>query len=383
MLSSDFEKFQHFAESRVGASAFRTDADSDTSHVFHSSLESSIQRFEWTKGATNKAGEKFDIAAGFVDIFSPNAFAERFDNTHYIGMHTALFVSINEFALFCFAQSDFFPDLGNPSEEVSPKPWDDRVPGLWLIDYTAKGGHVNNDHSSALIPRDPTRYHFSQYLSFLMCRFVWLHELAHCFNGHVDYVQNRNICLRLNEIPDASLVGPKCGETSETANATTLQCLEFDADQSALWGGVQIQLGRLENIEGIAKLPQSVRLKLALFGSYAMTWLFEQYQIYMRSEDEHSHPEPLQRLQFLFRTVRENLLSQHPELADLNSDALGQFDHIRSRIPNLYATDKLREMFNAAADHNPPSDIEQRRLQVLEELKNFQYSDRSSRGDTG
>ena len=341
--------FANFAEQRLQTREFVTSYEDDNSQIFHTSLDSSMHLLQWTLNTKNAAGLPFRFHAGFVDIFSPNAFADRFDGQYFIGLHSAMFVSLSEFAMFCFAQKDFFSEIGNAQMETSPEPWDDRVPGLWLLDHTKQGGHVENMHSQTLIPKDPERYHFSTCLSFLMVRFVWLHELSHCFNGHVDLVQERDIALRLYEVSHLQAAVRRGDKDGDGETAKLLQHLEHDADQSAFWGGVNLQLGGLENIQTIIDMPKEQRLKLVLFASYAMPWLFEQYQAYLGSVDSQTHPEPIDRLEYLFETAKTRLLSQHPELAQINDTVLSQFDAIRRKIPSLYQSGSLRKLFERAA----------------------------------
>lgn len=373
-MEMDFGRFKRFAETRLQTTAFETSMDSDQSHIFHTSVESAHHQFNWTRGARNARNEEFGLTAGFLDTFSPNALADRFESHYFIGVHVPLFVAISEFSMFCFAQRDFFADVGDPSKETSPAPWDDRVPGLWLIDNTSKGGRVGNEHSRHLIPKDPDRYIMSMYLSFLLTRFVWLHELAHCFNGHVDYVQQHNLALRLYELPEALPAAQRKSGLSRSDIADTFQCLEFDADQSAFWANCNIQIGQLENIEGISALDRNLRIRLALFGSYAMTWLFEQFQNYAATGDEISHPKPLERLLFLFETASDRLLAQNPEITPLNDNALNQFDTVRARIPVLYGTEQLRSMFHSKNDDTRANQLRDKREIILKELEAFQFS---------
>ena len=179
-----------------------------------------------------------------------------------------------------------------------------------------------------------------------MARFAWLHELAHAFNGHVDFVRREKMALRLCELPDpihqppASLIKRFSAE-QRRANAQMFQWLEFDADRSALWGSVQMQLHEHENIQSIIDLAPITRMKLTLFGCYAMPWLFDQFQSYMQTKNETSHPEPLTRLASLLGVVRDRLLTDIPELAPLNRKVLDEFDHVRNRIPALYSAHQL------------------------------------------
>lgn len=376
---SKISKFGNFAASQLDTSEFVTSYDDDNSQIFHTSLDSTLHLLRWTLNSRNTTGKKFSFHAGFVDIFSPNAFADQFEHEHYIGIHTAMFVSISEFAMFCFAQRDFFPEIGNSRNETSPEPWDHRVPGLWLLDNTKHGGHVENIHSQTLIPRDTERYHLSTCLSFLMARFIWLHELSHCFNGHVDLVQNRDIALRLYEVSPMQAAVRRGNKEHDLQTQKLLNHLEHDADQSAFWGGVNLQLGNLENIQTIIDMPKEQRLKLVLFASYAMPWLFEQYQNYLGSSNSDTHPEPIDRLEYVFETAKARMLSQHPELVELNADVLAQFDIIRRNIPSLYNSYSLRNLFSEAAMNNKQTDFDDYHADVLETLKTYQFSQKPNK----
>lgn len=367
-------KFSIFAQSKLNNAEFVTSYDDAKSQIFHTSLDSSRHLLRWTLRAQNLQGKMFNFHAGFVDIFTPNAFADRFESEHYIGLHSAMFVSISEFAMFCFAQQDFFSEMGNTELETSPEPWDERVPGLWLLDYTKHGGHVETKHSRSLIPKDSERYHLSTCLSFLMTRFVWLHELSHCYNGHVDLVQDRDIALRLYEVSAMQAAVRRGSKEHDLQTQKLLKHLEHDADQSAFWGGINLQLGNLENIQAIIDMSKDQRVKLVLFASYAMPWLFEQYQSYLGSDNSETHPEPIDRLEYLFETTKTRILSQHPELVELNKEVLNQFDIIRRKIPSLYRSDSLRDLFKKAAMNDKQSDFYEYHAEVLEDLKAYQFS---------
>lgn len=371
------EKFQQFVISQLESSTFKTSYDDDKSHVFHTSLDSTIHLLKWTLETKNKNGEPFQYLPGFVDIFEPNAFADRFQDDYYIGLYTAIFVSVSEFAMFCFAQEDFFSEMGDSSKEKSPIPWDHRVPGLWLLDYTKQGGHVENKHSHALIPKDTERYHLSTCLTFLMVRFIWLHEFSHCFNGHVALVQDKNIALRLYEVTPMQVADFKIANhqpDDEKEARKILRHLEHDADQSAFWGGVNIQLGELENIQALIDLPDEQRMKLTFFANYVMPWLFEQYQNYSGTDNQQTHPEPIERLEYVFETAKKRVLSQHPELDNLNEEVLRQFDIIRKKIPALYRTEALTDLFNNASMEHRHTNFDDYHSELLKKLQSYEYS---------
>lgn len=377
-MEKPFSAFQEFANNRLNCSAFQTCPDDPKSDLFDLSVESARVQFSWTGKSTNQAGKVFRLNAGFLDDLRPNALADFHEDQHFIAMHSSLFVAINEFAMFCFAQRDFFDDVGNPSIEISPKPWDDQVPGIWLLDHTIRGGHVTDNHSRALIPRDPYRFEISQYLAFLMARFVWLHELAHCYNGHIGYVQKFNLALRLYEVSDpinALEFSKSNPDFSKNDISETLKCLEFDADSSAFWASCNIQLGAFENIEGIMRLDQELRVRLTLFGSYAMVWLFEQFQTYMNSRQNISHPEPTMRLQNLFRTASSRILPLSNEMKMSHENALQQFDAVNSAIPTLYDKSGLDDQITSEKSIKELSRFDVQLKTLKSDLKPFELTE--------
>lgn len=378
-MDRDFHRFRNFADLHLKKPAFPTSPDDPKSNLFHLSVESARAQFSWTNKTKNLAGEPFHLNAGFLDDFKPNALADHHNGAHFIAMHSSLFVAINEFAMFCFAQRDFFSDVGNTSLEQSPKPWDHRVPGLWMLDFTKHGGHVTDAHSHALIPRDSHRFEISQYLAFLMARFVWLHELAHCFNGHIGLVHQHKLALRLYEISDPiqALEISKPRSAMHAAEVSELlKCLEFDADNSAFWASCNIQFGALENIEGIARLEQSLRTRLTLFGCYAMVWLFEQFQTYTNIINSTSHPEPALRLQNLFRTAKTRLLPLSDQVQADHHAALQQFVAIREVIPGMYDETDLQSQMEAATDETSLASYDSRLERLKSDLQAFEYGAR-------
>lgn len=338
--------FEAFATQELGAQVLEMSPEDPKTGLFHTSLTSALALSAWTAKARDAAGVSFALEAGFVDLMSPNALADRWQGKQIIATHSALFVAINEFALFCFTQAGFFSDVGDPSKELSPAPWNDQVPGLWLLEHTSSGGHVGEEHGKRLIPKDSERYVMAIYLAQLMARFTWLHELAHGFNGHVALCKETGIAPRLYELSDprhlVSVV-----KTYETA--ATQRLFEFDADQSAFWASLNIQKHGLENIEGIAMLDIGLRLRLTLFGAYAMIWLIEQFQAYLDSRDGDTHPSPTLRLQNLFRTLESNLDRLGDDLIPLNADVLQQFSAVQAAIPSLFGeADLVARMRNTA-----------------------------------
>ena len=200
--SGSRDEFRLFSELGLDSASFDTSAGDPRSDLFHASIESFRALSAWTTAHRSKDARAFTFEPGFVEDRRPNALADVWNGTHMIGMHSSLFVCLSEFAFFCFAQREFFVGVGDPSQEISPAPWDARVPGLWLLDFTAEGGHVEEVHSKQLVPRDQERYFAAVWLGQLMARNVWLHELAHCYSVHVGFAKTHKLAPRLYELAD-------------------------------------------------------------------------------------------------------------------------------------------------------------------------------------
>lgn len=374
MPDQAFELFETYAKERFGAPALDVTTGKPRERPFQATLETTAALLAWTQGARSRRSETFAFVPGFVDVLAPNAFADRWTGTYFLGMHVALYAAIGEFAMFCFAQRDFMPELGDAALERSPKPASERSPGLWLIDFVTQGGRVTDAHSAALTPRCDTRHSLATYLGLLMARFVWLHEMAHAFNGHVDFVRDRRLADILNEIEEPlGLAGLATVRRDDDARLDR-QCLEHHADESAFWASMNIQRRNLENIAGIAELDERTRLRMTLFGCYAMPWLFENFQVYSGATENLTHPQPYSRLHHLIRIAASRLEPIIPDFADLNSDACGQFDAIGSAIPGLYRSSGLyTDMQNEALQAD--LDIVAVRLATIkQELQDYEYS---------
>ncbi len=339
------ELFDRYATEHIRSPHYRVEEDTDTGALFSPSLNSFVERTLWSSEAKNISGQSFRMAAGYLESYSPNAFADQFESHFILGMHVALHGAIEEFSAFCFTQARFFPEIGDPGMEHSPEPLNDYPPGLWLIGFTRLGGRVTPEHAEHVIPQCPVRVAFARYLALLMSRAAWMHEFSHAILGHIGYVRKRRIALRLCEIaeplPIIGRIKPPVMTTAQCARV--LQALEFDADQSSFWACTRIQTDGLENIEGIRALDLRLRLKLALFASYAMSWLFEAFQAYLGSSDEPSHPPPYLRLHHLFRIGASNLDPLVANYAGLNQEAIYAFDAIQCAIQPKYAASKLYE----------------------------------------
>jgi len=277
-------------------------------------------------------GTPFAVEVRTVESIMPNAFARRDGDIHLIGMHTALPVVIQEFALFCFAQGAVFPEIGDPSLERSPQVIGQNPPGLGLLLATLKGGGVIAAPPAQIVPIDPYRHAAAVYLSLLMMRFVWLHELGHGVLGHVDYLRSLSDVgmpsIGLNELFLTELI-----ESNSAIDPRVLQCMEFEADSWALSKSLMIQRDGAENIEGIKVFDADTRYRLTLFGLYAMSWLMEIMASTMqRGRLNITHPAPIRRMQMLQNMAVWELNDLGLDTEPLTRQTLMQFEDILGRI---------------------------------------------------
>lgn len=334
--SADDGTFARFAGERLGASAFMPDMAQEQERIFAASLASFRAHTAWTGQARREDGARFNLLSGFIERMTPNALADADGAHHVIVMHQALLATIVEFALFAFTQSAVFPEIGNAAGEASPAPSDGRAPGLLLLERTITGRRVKPQAHGHRVPKDAERHVAAICLALIMGRFVWLHELSHCMDGHVAYARAHGLASRLYEMPEPSmnLVGFARGMEVDAA-LVAMRALEFEADESALTASCRIQLQGLENIEVIQRLDLPTRLGMTLFGAFAMTWLFEEYQGFMRIQGGMTHPYPRARLTNLFRAAAQDIAPQDAGFLNLLGIVRAQFNALSHVIPTM------------------------------------------------
>lgn len=321
-----YENFSAYARHRLDAQAYDLTGGHQDDALFAASLRSSMAHIAEIEKATRSG---FSIVPGFLHHMTPNAFADRVVDTHYIGFHQALMVTLAEFGLFVFTQPYLFTDIGDAKWEDAPVARDSRAPGLSLLETTLAGQTVDAQRDRWLVPKDANRQVAGLYLALLMARFVWLHEVAHCQLGHVGLVQDRGIALRLYEIPEALSVVEFADEGSQ--DSEKLRLLEFEADSAAFAESLTIQTAGRENIAGIAALPLETRLTMTGFAAYAMTWLFGEYQRHTHTLAGLTHPHPHERLENLLKRPYGDLEG----LVDAEKRGFAQFLALGEGIPAL------------------------------------------------
>lgn len=370
--------FAEWATRRLTTPAVDVWTGAENVGLFRDSLLSALAHTRLSQTPCDPSGTPLSVMAGYLETMAPNACADHENGKHLIAMNSALFVAIQEFAMYCFTQREFFPEIGDASLEVSPPPLDGRVPGLWLLDYTKHGGRVEPRHGQTITPRGESRYVGSVYLGMLMARFVWLHEFIHCMSGHARLAQLYDQTIHLNEIEvGRPLIGLKrrAGEPPKALPDRVHHCMELDADRSAFWGCCQVQLAGRENVEGIAELGRDLSLRLALFGAYAMTWLFEEFQNYGSANDGKTHPPPYLRLQNLVKTARLHLEPIDQDFGNANRDACAQFDKVRRSIPSLYRSDDLYAGLSERSIQAALEDYEDELRGLRKDLAPFRYGE--------
>lgn len=312
--------------------------------LFSASMESLNGQLAWTHKAFNESGNPLLVSARFAQQMTPNASAERDGDRHLISMHEALFVTLQEFANFCFAQQAFFADIGEAGSEASPAPMSEDPPGLWLLRETQAGMRELPAQASRMVPMCAERAVAAVYLTQLMARFVWLHELAHCVNGHVDLVRDQGLALRLCEIHDAETLGIVSHEPKQAdARDQVFQALEVDADRTALHGCISIQMNDLENIQGIAALPLGLRLRLALFGCYSMAWLFDSYRAFTGSAFGTTHPEPQLRLHAMVGFTETDIALHIDGFSTVQESIAREFSVLTECLPTIALPTKVSQ----------------------------------------
>jgi hypothetical protein len=327
-------RFMHFAEyasTHLDAVAFEPDFEKAEEQVFAASLASFRSLALGWIGQRNASGMAFDLDAGFIERMTPNALADLDQGRHMIVMHQALMATIVDLCLFLFTQSNQFPAIGDAAAEASPSFPDGDAPGLYLLRMTLEGRTVERTVDHLRVPKDADRHVAAIYMAMLMARFVWLHELAHCVNGHVLLLKDHSMTARLNEVAEpAGIVGQRPIAGAEDMQALRY-ALELDADRTALDWLVRVQLEGLENIPGLLGYDDLTRLEMALLGSYLMTWLFQEYQTFMDARHGVTHPAPRMRLGELAKTLH----TMAPAMLVIEERVRAAFNLLEGKLPGL------------------------------------------------
>lgn len=289
--------FDAYAQRLYGAQPFAPDPAKPEEQVFAVSLQSFNKLLGQSDIFWNAGKASLKVEAGFVDLMTPDARADHVDGTHYLVMHQALLATIIEFALYLLTQSYILPEIGDASREATPSFDRQDAQGLHALRITLDGTAINPDKDRVRVPNCADRHVAAIYMALLMSRFVWFHELAHCFNGHVLYLQNRDLNGALiGAAAPLNLVALKHKAAGLDQQRRVRHALELDADRTAFEWVLRIQNAGAENITGLLNFDDVQRFKMTVIGVYMMTWLFEEYQHFADAQHGLTHPAPQARL---------------------------------------------------------------------------------------
>ena len=299
-------------------------SDDDGGDILKLALLSIREHFANSAGNKRADGQPFSVYPAYLDDILPDAFAAEQDNVHLCGVHVGLGAAFYEFALFCFSQQAMFREIGDPGVETDPAPIEEYPPGFLMREV---GASMNEEAfvemTRGLLPRNRDRSLTANFLCVLMLRFVWLHELYHCLNGHVGFANHQGWSRRIRERKPVK---------KRDVPPADLRRLELDADQSSLVALVKIQLAGIENVEAPMDLPAPAMLELSLFAAYATTWMMEEYARRDADRTGDSHPLPYQRLHNMVRTYASNLFNLVPDAKAVHDRVMDQMTAFSTRV---------------------------------------------------
>ncbi|MGJ8528603.1 hypothetical protein [Maritalea sp.] len=352
--------FDRFARRENGKlKPFHPRMERQDDQLFYASLASIRDDLMRSATVYSKRGElPLQMDVGFIESGLPNAFVNKHHNAHIAAIHTGLAVTIHEFSLFCFAQASFLPMIGKPDLEISPAAVKNMPPGVALLLATRKADAGQEFADRFIMPQCPHRVAAAHYLSLLMMRFVWFHEIGHGILGHVDYLKSlsQNQQIDLSELYMSELT-----DVSALLDGRALQCMEFEADGWALGKLIAGQIEGAENIQAVAGLHLALRLQMSLFAAFSLCWLMETLaSTAKRGRLNITHPAPVRRLHMLDSIARRELRPIKMESDRMVTDVLANFDKVLAQIgEQWHQTDHFdplghREVFDAMRDELTP-----------------------------
>lgn len=235
------------------------------------------------------------IEFGLICASELNAFAYTSKNEDpkkldFIGLNIGPIGTLYNIFHRILSVPDSFPEIGNPDLETK-----DRSALPYLTTNTKQSGFEFQ------FPNCPIRQQFASELAQIAIEFLFLHELGHLKNGHVDFVRQE---MSFDYLPEAF-----DGRDLRNANLVW-QTLEFDADATSLVLCAAQAHSRFRtvssNIENYEK--ESSRALKAIYENFETTIQMVSYSIYIAfrlfdlsewswmSQPNLSHPSPLFRL---------------------------------------------------------------------------------------
>jgi hypothetical protein len=153
---------------------------------------------------------------GFLLNSTLNAYASTRNGIDLIGINLDVPLLLSDLFNAMLSTPDILPGIGDPSKEKG-RPED--------YDPLSRTLDLNLWKGPRFVPTDPTRRGVALDLSVRAVAFIFQHEFAHIFNGHIDLIQNLSGIDVYAEISD----GPIWGLDTDDR-----QTLEWDADSFAM-----------------------------------------------------------------------------------------------------------------------------------------------------
>lgn len=312
--------------------------------ILTTSLADAREMMEQAFTTRNAGGRGFRVLPLFVESAKVNAFAVDHGGLHVCGINIGLVSAVYELSLFVFSRSTIFREIGDAAGESSPALPPDAALAYWISDRVRAGDGVDGRAVGAeLAPRDGQRQIAALFLTLLMLRFVWLHELFHCLNGHAGLRAQEAHGTALHEISDGAVlalveVEPHAEASSPVSEA---YCMEFDADRSAFWAMMERQAADEEPIDGVRALPAMLRLRLTAFAGVLMTFLFDQAARRCAAQAGGTHPVAYHRLHNLVRTMASNLSDPAEQMKQLLAHTLTEMDYFQDCLPQAVSGSQL------------------------------------------
>ena len=198
-----------------------------------------------------------------------------------------------------------------------------------------------------------------------MLRYVWFHELCHCLNGHVGLAVKRNWATHLHEMGIAS---------SNKADSRQIQCMEIDADQSAMSFLCQVQSTGLEGYGGFGELPLEFRLYLSIFAAYATTWIIDEHSRTVGDWQDTDHPDPYLRLHNLTRTVASNVWPETREVERAHDMCLEEAERLNQIVPSFLDAARIVADMRDVGFQSPLDDYQIDLSELRRQLDQFRYT---------
>lgn len=154
------------------------------------------------------------ICSSQLNAFAYTSRPEDPNKLDFIGLNIGAIATFHNTFNRILSRPESFPHVGNPKLEMANR---ETIPFLSTDIFT----HGFSFQS----PNCPVRAYFAGELAQLATEFLFLHELGHLRNGHVDFVRNK---LAFDHLPEAFDGNNKRNEN------LIWQTLEFDADAAGL-----------------------------------------------------------------------------------------------------------------------------------------------------